>query len=394
MSVLQRTFELMATRKARIENNEINGYPFPIETFRGEIPVIEKGTYALISGQTKSGKSKIANYLFVYHSILYAYEHPDQMRVKIFYFPLEETPEAITLQFMAFLLFKLSKHTIRVDPLQLKSVDADNLLSDEILELLHTKEYTDILEFYDSHVEFRSETNNVGIDIVLKSYAKDHGKATYTECTYTDDITGEKHTGKELSEYIPDDPDEFVIAVVDHVSLLTPTRNDGTLFNAIATLSKNMVYIKNKFKYISVVVQQQSASESGGLEARKTGNIRPTKAGLSDCKNTGNDCTLMIGLTNPYAFEYPAYIGYDVSKLKDSFRVMEVVLNREGRSNGICPLFFDGAVNYFTSLPASNDTTNLNKVYQYITNNMTRKKSNKVYTFFSYIKQKIMRKTI
>lgn len=84
----------------------------------------------------------------------------------------------------------------------------------------------------------------------------------------------------------------------------------------------------------------------------------------------------MIGITNPYSYELPNYLGYDVQKFKDHFRVMEIVLNRNGRSNGICPLFFDGAINSFKELPLPNDVININKVYSYLE---TRKKST---TFF------------
>lgn len=125
--------------------------------------------------------------------------------------------------------------------------------------------------------------------------------------------------------------------------------------------------------------------ETGGIEARKTGNIRPTKAGLSDCKSTGNDVTLLFGITNPYSFEYPSYLGYDITKLKDNFRVMEVILNRHGKSNGLCPLFFDGAVNFFTPLPSSSDMDGLNLIYNHI-NSIARKVVKKAYTFYSFEK--------
>ena len=105
--------------------------------------------------------------------------------------------------------------------------------------------------------------------------------------------------------------------------------------------------------------------ETTSLEAFKSNKIRPTKAGLADCKNTGNDCDVLIGITNPFSFELPEYLGYDIKKLKDSFRCIEVVLNRGGRSNGICPLFFDGATNNFKELPLPNDSS-MQEVYAYI----------------------------
>ena len=40
-------------------------------------------------------KTQITNYLFLYTPIMYAYHRRDQLNVKIFYFPLEETAENI-----------------------------------------------------------------------------------------------------------------------------------------------------------------------------------------------------------------------------------------------------------------------------------------------------------
>lgn len=74
----------------------------------------------------------------------------------------------------------------------------------------------------------------------------------------------------------------------------------------------------------------------------------------------------MLGITNPYSFEIPEYLGYNIQKLKGNARFLEVVLNRNGQSNGICPLYFDGATNFFSELPLPSDVTGLDKVYKYM----------------------------
>lgn len=120
--------------------------------------------------------------------------------------------------------------------------------------------------------------------------------------------------------------------------------------------------------------------ETTNLEAFKSNKIRPTMAGLSDSKYTAKDCDVMIGITNPYSFELPEYLGYDIKVFKSSFRCMEIVLNRSGQSNGLCPLYFDGAINYFRELPLPHDKEGIDKVYNYIRN--IRNNASK--TFFIY----------
>jgi len=389
MNIVDSTLQWIKERKRRIENNEVNGIPFAIPEFRTEIPVLEKGFYIGVTGQTKSGKSKFLQYCLVNFPVLYAYNNPDKIRLKILYFALEDTPEEITLQFMSYLLYMMSGRTLRVSPTELKSSDKDNVLTDKVLALLESAEYQKILQFYANTVEFCSETNNVGINIRIENYAKEHGTIEYEYTEMVDPLTGELKQEKHIAKYVPNDPDEYVMPIVDHVSLITPTINDhNDLKLAIMNLSKNMVKIKNKYHYIPVIVQQQASSETGGIEARKSGNIRPTKAGLSDCKSTGNDVTLMFGVCNPNAFEYPSYLGYDVTKLGNNFRVLEVILNRHGRSNGILPIFFDGACNYFKAMPAPKDIDGLQIIYDHI-KKISRVRVEQVYTFTTFFVKKV-----
>lgn len=162
MSLVQRVLDTLEERRKKILENGINCIPSPITSFRNDFPGIEQGKYYLISGASKSGKSQIASYLFLYTPVLYAYYHPEQIRLKIFYFPLEETPEKITLRFMSFLLYTLSEHKIRISPMKLQSIDKDNVVDTEILELLNSPEYRNILDFFENHVHFITERNPTG----------------------------------------------------------------------------------------------------------------------------------------------------------------------------------------------------------------------------------------
>lgn len=108
------------------------------------------------------------------------------------------------------------------------------------------------------------------------------------------------------------------------------------------------------------------------MDAFKADRIRPTLNGLADTKNTGKDCSIMLGITNPFAFEKPNYLKYNIVNLRGYARFLEVTLNREGESNGILALYFDGATNFFTPLPKANDEINLQKVYALIEKNNSK----------------------
>lgn len=357
VSLRERVIKELEGRRNRILNNQINCIPLPFQRFRSELPGIEQGKYYLISGATKSSKTQLTNYLFVYNSILYSYYNPDKLTPTIFYYPLEETKEAITLRFMSYLLYVLSGK--RVSPLDLKSTNADKPLSEDILELLKSKEYEDILNFYEEHITFKTARNPTGIWKDLKQYAESSGTIHKKQYKYKDDF-GREQIGEAFDYYTPNNPNEYVFIIVDHISLLELERGLD-LRQCINKLSEYMIILRNRYKFIPVIVHQQS-TETSSLDAFKNNKIRPTMVGLSDSKYTAKDCNVMIGITNPFSFELPEYLGYNIRILKGNFRCMEIVLNRDGTSNSICPLFFDGAINYFKELPKPN-SEELGRVY-------------------------------
>jgi hypothetical protein len=81
---------------------------------------------------------------------------------------------------------------------------------------------------------------------------------------------------------------------------------------------------------------------------------------------------VILGLFSPFRHEIKEYYGYDVTFFKDNIRFLEILGGREGGGGTTCPLYFDGAVNYFTELPKPTDTTHLNKFINFI-NEIVRK---------------------
>lgn len=190
--------------------------------------------------------------------------------------------------------------------------------------------------------------------------------------------------------YVPDNPKEYVMIIVDHISLIS-TEGKMDLRESINKLSDNMIQLRNRYNYIPVIIQQQG-QETTNLEAFKANKIRPTISGLSDSKYTAKDCNIMLGLTSPYMHELPDYGGgYDIKKLKNNARFLEVVINRDGQSNGMIGLYFDGSCNFYAELPPPNDTQGMQAVYNMIETNR-KPKENKI--FFRYKLKKKLRKLI
>lgn len=359
MSLIQRVLENAKERREKILSGKVNCIPSPFKTFRYDFPGVELGTYYLVSGGAKSSKSKITNFLFLFNSILYAYHHPELVRLKVFYALLEEKAENITGKFICYLLYVLSNKKIRIDIKTFKSVDEDRILSPEILQLLGTFEYQSILRFFEEHVVFIPDRNPTGVYHTLEKYAEANGTI------HRKRVEGYE---KEIFDYYePNDPDEYVLCIIDHISLISCERSMD-LRNSIKKLSEYLKIVRNKYNYIPVVVQQQN-SESLSLEAFKANKIRPTQKGLADSQDPGKDCDVMLGITSPFSWELKEYLKYDITKLRGYSKFLEIVLGRDGESNAILGMYFDGATGYYAPLPKYDNIAELNKVYQLIQKN-------------------------
>lgn len=363
-ALYERVTENIKTWKDKILNGGVNCIPLGLPRFEAELPGIEQKSYIQITANTKVGKTQIADALVLYNPVLFAKNNPDKIRLKIFYFTLEMSKEQKMLQMMSHLLWILSRGKIRVSPKELRSVSADNPLEDEIIEILESDEYTEYFKFFEEHVEFIDSIRNpFGIYKFMREYAKANGKQHTKILDKVDKLSGEV-TQTEVDDYYePYDPDEYIIIIVDHMALLTAENGKNVRDAMIKLSSEYFVALRNKYRYIPVaIVQQAMAQESN--ENMKLNKLKPTLDGYGDAKVIARDADLILGLFSPYRHSIRDYEGYNIELFKDNIRFMELIAGREGGGGSICPLFFDGAVNYFRELPLPKDREGMEKAYQ------------------------------
>lgn len=365
MGLVQRVIDNIEERRDKIIKGEVNCIPSPFTSFTDSFPGVEQGKYYLVSASTKGAKSQLASYLFLYVPLLYAYNHPEQIRIKIFYFPLEETPEKITMRLMSHLLY--TKYRIRISPSKLNSTVKGEIFDQKVLDALNNPKIRDILDFYESHTYFITRRNPTECWKTVSKYAEEAGIIHRKTIFIENKETGVKQEKNVFDYYEPKDPKEYVIIFADHAGRLEQERG-MTKKETIDKLSEYFMIFRDHYNYTPVLIQQQN-SDTISLDAFKANKIRPTYNGLMDSKQPGQDCSLMLGLTCPFSFELPTYLKYDITQLRGYARFLEVVLNREGESNEVLPLYFDGATNFFVPLPKYNDIANLQKVYDLVQKN-------------------------
>ena len=301
----------------------------------------------------------------LFDAILYCYyyEQKTGVSLKVLYFPLEETKVRIMMRFESWLLNRYTEGKVRVSPSDLRSSNNEKPLSQEVIDLLETPEIVAIIDYFEEHVIFSEETNPTGIYKFCREYAEAHGKVTMKPAKYKDDY-GVLHETETFSSYTPDNPNEYVLPVIDTINLLQLERG-YTKKQAIDKMSEYNILLRDRYMQSPVVIQQQN-TDNESVESVKFNRTRPTTAGLGDSKYTSHDANIVLGIFSPFRFGLKEYLGYPIDKFKDHFRTLEVLVNRDGELGGIIGLFFDGATCSWWELPKPDNTAEMGKVYAYL----------------------------
>lgn len=372
MKLFDRVVNNLEERRERVLSGKINCIPCPFPRFSQEWPGIEQGKYYGITAVSKAAKSKFTNFMFLFKPLFYAIDNPDKLRLKIFYFSLEISEEDLYHQLICHLLFVLSKGQYRYSPKDLKSVDSSKPINSEVLEIIKSDEYKKYFEFFEENVRIISAVRNpTGINKIMKDYAKKHGIQHKKIINFINNDTGESTPTEVDDWYEPNDPDEYVMCIVDHISLIQTESYNGKALNlheSIVKLSSEyFVNLRNKYRYIPVVVQQQAVG-SEGVENIKLGKLKPSVADMGDCKLTIRDFNTLFGIFSPFKHDLKEYMAYDISKFRDNIRFMEIIISRDGGGGTTCPLYFDGCCDFFKELPLPYETDKLKPVYAMIEN--------------------------
>lgn len=363
MNLRERVIANLEERRQRILDGQLNCIPSPFKRFSEDFIGIEQSCYYTITSFTKGGKSQFTSYTFIYKPLMFCYFTKADVDLKILYFPLEETPERIMQRFISWLLFDFSKGKIRVSPRELRSTTSP--VSEEVLEVINSDEFQDMLEYFESHIIFPEEAANpTGIYKYCKNYAEEHG-TVYTKIGKYKDEFGVVQERQVFDRYEQDNPNEYRLIIIDTINLID-TERGMTLKQSMDKLSEYCAkYLRNRYNYSPIIIQQQAFDQEGN-EAFKMGRVRPSVAGLGDSKYTSRDSNVVLGLFSPFRFALKEYEGYDISKFKGNIRFLEMIVNRDGEMGGLCPLFFDGAVCQFEELPRPENKGEIAKVYDYL----------------------------
>jgi hypothetical protein len=209
-SLFNRVYESIVNRRNRLLSGKVNCIPWGLPRFEESSPGVEQGKYYQVTAQSKAGKTQLTDWLFVFNTIKQIVDDNLDVRLKIFYFTLELSKEEKMLACFANILY--IKEGLRIAPTDLKSTHAKKVLSQEVLEII--AKYQKYFDKIEEIVEFVDDIRHAtGIYDLVRKYALANGTVYYRDIVIKGEIT------KVEDRYEPNDPEEYVMVIIDHIGL-------------------------------------------------------------------------------------------------------------------------------------------------------------------------------
>ena len=217
-----------------------------------------------------------------------------------------------------------------------------NRISDEVYQTVKfTKDY--FCELEDCLTIVDAAENPTGIYKFMNNYARENGNVIYKKVNSGGD------TINVFDKYVPNNPDDYVIIIIDHIGLMKRERGFHQKDN-IDKMSEYLIPLRNNFNFIPVVVQQLSRAMTQ-TDRFKLDRVEPQLSDFKDSGNTQQDANVVLSLFSPRKYEIENFRGYNIVKLKDRYRSLSILKNRDGASDIRIGLQFVGEVGHFEEVP-------------------------------------------
>lgn len=314
---------------------------------------LRKSLYFVLGGLTGSGKSSLADDMFVLNPIdWYIKEGHHKMKLNIIYWSMERNRK---FKFAKWVLRKIFLDTGVIIPIGkfLGWRKTDKLTHDEHDLFTSYRDYLDAIE--EVVTMYEGKQNPIGIAEAIKKHYEGIGK--------------KEEVDEFRSVYIPNRDSEVTLGVVDHIGLIKLTKAHKTKKESIDKLSDEIQYARDFYGYTGCLVQQFNRDISNPIRL-KSGDVEPTLEDFKDSSVPQEDADVVMALFDPIRYKVSDPSKYDLNKLIDQegkyYRSLRVIKNTYGMDDIRIGLGFLGQVGMFKELPRRDFMTD--EIYESVRN--------------------------
>ena len=314
------------------------GYSMGLPKLESIIDGVTKRTMTVLASGTGQGKSSYILYAYVYRPLM---EHLDDDNFYVSYFSLEMPATVIFGKLLSTYIFE--KYGKELSIKEILSRKKGYILSDEDYQIVQNS--LEWLKKVEKKVHVYDKSLNADkLYAILMQKLEQFGEFEETE---------------NRKIYKPHNPDLLYEVVIDHVGLLHPSNGRNKKGEIDITVAY-LVTLRNMCD-LAVTLIQQINREQSNIERFKAGR---TGIQLSDLKETGDTtdaAEVVAALYGPNRDKLNTYRGYDVKKLGDHIRMLQILKTRFGEADKEIALNFHGGINIWTELPLPSDIYDYNK---------------------------------
>lgn len=302
---------------------------------------IRKRVYTTVFGAPGSGKSSFVHSCFILNPYDWYIREKPPFKLKVILFSLERSVLYTLAKWLSRKIFQ--EEGVVIPVAKMFKWWNEPLTSDEIDLMNRYKGYFE--EMMEHVTIIGGGQNPTGIYKFVKDYAKSNG--TFHK---TNDYT---------TVYEPNNPNEVVIIVIDHIGLIKLESLMKTKKEAIDKVSEYCQYFRDVLGYTPIVVSQLNRNLNNPIYL-KLESFEPTIDDIKESGRPGEDSDVVISLFDPirYRTEDPKY---DVHRFVDKntgakhFRSIKVLKNTYGEDDIRIGMAFMGSTGIFKELPKSTD---------------------------------------
>ncbi len=316
------------------------GIPHGHERLSLAIPNIQKGTTYLLGAETGIGKTSFIDDMFVINPIEYMLNNESDLTLKILYFSFEIEKRLKMSKFIARHIYEKYGILTNINTILSRG---KNHISEELYTIVlnsmkHFERYEDFISIIDKSI------NPTGILKIVSDYSNTNGIWTESEKTHN---------------YKPYNKKLFTFIIIDHLNLMRRERGFGEKEN-IDTISSYAIHWRNKCGFTPIFVQQLNRS-MGSADRFRIDRIEPQLTDYKGSATPSEDANIVMALFSPMRYEIETHRGYDIRKLRDHYRSLLLLKNRDGEADKAYGMKFLGGIGLFQELPFAKDMTQ--KIY-------------------------------
>jgi replicative DNA helicase len=321
--------------------NRINNYIFGVQ----------RACYTLIGGGSGAAKTTFLDF-----QILNALQDAEArgISVNVIYYSWEIDKVTKKANWLSVLIYK--KYGIIIPPEKIKGLGKNRLTEDE--QQLVFSELEELEKLFSKIHWIWESQNPTGMNYYWWDFMKTRGTFNYEN--YVNEHGEQK---KRIVNFESNDPTEYNIVAIDHVSL-AKIEMGYTLKQNLDKLSEYTVTCRNLFKMTFIYLQQFNNQLSSVERMKfKGADISPQQSDFRDSGNLYIDSDIALGLMNAHKMDMDTCLNYNINRLgatynlRDNFRLLKVIKNRLSKDNIGIGLLFLPKTGSFKELPEPQNMT-------------------------------------